>query len=287
MSKLGLKIKKLIDRSGTVVIILSAVLVAVVLGYIFSFIILRGAGALSWEFLTKPPMDNMTKGGILPAIVGTFYLALISTVASFPVGLGAGVYLAEYASDNWFTRLLRSTTRNLAGIPSIVYGIFGVALFVQLSRMGTSLLASGLTLGLMNLPWLITTSEEALRQVPHSYREGSLALGATKWQTIWKAVLPAALPGILTGMILSMSRAAGETAPILFTGVVFYTPHLPKGLSSQFMALPYHLYILATQHQDISGVRSLAYGTALVLIILTFILNLAAFFIRKKFTLKG
>ncbi|MGB9589963.1 MAG: phosphate ABC transporter permease PstA, partial [Candidatus Hydrothermia bacterium] len=234
MSRWDRLIKKITDGAGTAVIILSAIFVAIVLGYIFSFIILKGAGAISWEFLTKPPLNNMTEGGILPAIVGTFYLATISTIASFPIGLGAGIYLAEYASDNWFTKLARSTTRNLAGIPSIVYGIFGVALFVQLSRMGTSLLASGLTLGLMNLPWLITTSEEALRQVPHSYREGSLALGATKWQTIWKAILPAALPGILTGLILSMSRAAGETAPILFTGVVFYTPHLPASPSSQF-----------------------------------------------------
>lgn len=286
MSRWTLFIKKLVDGVGTVVIALSALLVAVVLGYIFSFLILKGAGALSWEFLTKPPLDNMTRGGIFPAIVGTFYLALISTIASFPVGLGAGIYLAEYAPDNWFTNLIRSITRNLAGIPSIVYGIFGVALFVQLSRMGTSLIASGLTLGLMNLPWLITTSEEALRQVPHSYREGSLALGATKWQTIWKAVLPPALPSILTGAILSMSRAAGETAPILFTGVVFYTPHLPSSLSSQFMALPYHLYILATQHQDIERVRPLAYGTALVLIMLSLILNLSAFFIRKRFSSK-
>ncbi|MEO0180237.1 MAG: phosphate ABC transporter permease PstA [candidate division WOR-3 bacterium] len=287
MTKSGLLLKKLADRAGTGVVILSATLIALVLGYIFSFITLKGAGVLSWDFLTKPPMNNMTEGGIFPAIVGTFYLAVISTIASFPIGLGAGIYLAEYASDNWFTRLIRSTTRNLGGIPSIVYGIFGVALFVQLSRMGTSLLASGLTLGLMNLPWLITTSEEALRQVPHSYREGSLALGATKWQTIWKAVLPAALPGILTGMILSMSRAMGETAPILFTGVVFYTPHLPTSPTSQFMALPYHLYILATQHQNIEGVRPLAYGTALVLVILTFILNLAAFFIRKRFSPKA
>lgn len=279
-------VKKLTDRTGTLVIVLSAMLVAIVLGYIFSFIIFKGAGVISWDFLTKPPINNMTEGGIFPAIVGTFYLAIISTVASFPVGLGAGIYLAEYAPDNWLTNLIRSTTRNLAGIPSIVYGIFGVALFVQLSKMGTSLVASGLTLGLMNLPWLITTSEEALRQVPHSYREGSLALGATKWQTIWKAVLPAALPGILTGLILSMSRAAGETAPILFTGVVFYTPRLPTSLSSQFMALPYHLYILATQHQDIEGVRPLAYGTALVLIVLTLILNLSAFFIRKRFSPK-
>jgi len=279
-------LKNAADRLGTVVLVVAALTVAAVLGYIFLHITLKGAPALSWEFFTQPPRHSMTQGGVLPAIVGTFYLALIATAASFPIGLGAGMYLAEYASDNWFTRLIRGTTRNLAGIPSIVYGIFGVALFVQTMRLGTSLLASGLTLGLMNLPWIITTTEEALRQVPHSYREGSMALGATKWQTIWKAVLPPALPGILTGLILSLSRAAGETAPILFTGVVFYTPFLPRGLTSEFMALPYHLYILSTQHQDINAVRPIAYATALTLIALTLLLNMAALLVRRKFSVK-
>ena len=277
-----MKLKNLVDRAGTLLLGISGLSVALVLGYIFVYLAVQGAPALSWEFLTKPPTNNMTQGGIMPAIVGTFYLALISTAASFPVGVAAGIYLSEYALENWLTRLIRGTVRNLAGIPSIVYGIFGVALFVQTMKMGTSLLASGLTLGLMNLPWIIATTEEALKQVPHSYREGSLALGATKWQTVSKTVLPAAMPGILTGLILSVSRAAGETAPILFTGVTFYTPLLPNSLRSEFMALPYHLYVLATQHQDIDAVRPIAYGTALVLVVLTLMLNGLALMLRRR-----
>jgi phosphate transport system permease protein len=196
--------------------------------------------------------------------------------------VGAAIYLNEYAADNRSTRLIRLAIRNLSGVPSVVYGLFGVVLFVNLLKLGTSLLSAGLTLGLLTLPWIITASEEALRAVPRAYRDGALALGATPWQAIRTAVLPPAVPGILTGAILGLSRAAGETAPILFTGVAFYLPFVPKAFSDQFMALPYHLYILSTQHHSIEKVRPLAYGTALVLVGLVFLLNLGAFAVRYR-----
>jgi phosphate transport system permease protein len=222
----------------------------------------------------------MTEGGIFPAIMGTFLVTVITAILAVPLGMGCAIYLNEYALDNKITRLIRMSIRNLSGVPSIVYGLFGVVLFVQLMRLGTCVLASGLTLGLMTLPWTITASEEALKNVPKSYREGALALGATKWQTIRTNVLPYAIPGMLTGTILGLARAAGETAPILFTGAAFYLPFLPKSLFSQFMALPYHLYIMATQHHAITKVRPIAYGTALVLIVLVFSMNMFAIILR-------
>ncbi|MFH1458769.1 MAG: phosphate ABC transporter permease PstA [Candidatus Omnitrophota bacterium] len=242
----------------------------------------KGAGSISWDFLSKMPKKGMTEGGIFPAIVGTFFVTLITAILSIPLGMGCAIYLHEYAKKGKITRLIRMSIRNLSGVPSIVYGLFGVVLFVQLLRLNTSILSAGLTLGLMTLPWTITASEEALKNVTQAYRDGALALGATKWQSIRTNVLPYSIPGMLTGTILGLSRAAGETAPILFTGAAFYLPFLPKSLSDQFMALPYHLYIMATQHHLIEQVRPLAYGTALVLIVLIFCMNIFAVIIRYK-----
>ena len=272
--------KKIKEKLGFTILGLATVVVLFILGVILYDISSKGISVISWEFLTQPPKAGMTKGGILPAIVGTLYVSLITVLFSVPLGICAAIYLNEYAKKSTLTRIIRISIRNLAGVPSIVYGLFGVVLFVQMFKFGTCILSSGLTLGLLTLPWTITASEEALRSVPNSYREGALALGATKWQAIRTNVLPYALPGILTGTILGLARAAGETAPILFTGVAFFLPHLPGSIFSQFMALPYHLYILATQHPAIEKVRPLAYGTALVLILLVLSLNSVAIFIR-------
>jgi phosphate transport system permease protein len=250
-----------------------------ILGEIFS----KGLSALSWSFIFDAPKNGMTEGGILPAIVGTLLLTLITTLASLPIGIACAIYLSEYAENNTTTQIIRAAIRNLAGVPSIIYGLFGLALFVQGLQLGTSILSAGLTLGLLSLPYIITTTEEALKTVPQSMREGALALGATQFETIRDIVLPASIPGIATGVILSLSRAAGETAPILFTGAAFYVTGLPGNLFQEFMALPYHLYMLTTQHQSIATVRPLAYGTAAVLILLVFMLNIVAFMIRNKF----
>jgi len=242
----------------------------------------KGGGALSWEFLSQAPRRGMTEGGIFPAIVGTFFVTMITAVLAVPLGMCAAIYLNEYAKQTRLTRVIRLSIRNLSGVPSIVYGLFGVILFVNTMRFGTSILSAGLTLGLMTLPWTITASEEALKTVPNSYREGALALGATKWQSIRTNVLPYAVPGMLTGTVLGLARAAGETAPIMFTGAAFFLPFLPKSLGDQFMALPYHLYIMATQHHAIVQVRPLAYGTALVLIGMVLGMNMTAVVIRYR-----
>ena len=242
----------------------------------------KGGGAISWEFLSQAPRKGMTQGGIFPAIFGTFLVTLITAILAVPLGMCSAIYLNEYASQGRLTRLIQLSIRNLSGVPSIVYGLFGVILFVNVMRFGTSVLSAGLTLGLMTLPWTITASEEALKTVPNSYREGALALGATKWQSIRTNVLPYAVPGMLTGTVLGLARAAGETAPILFTGAAFFLPYLPKSAGDQFMALPYHLYIMATQHHQIEQVRPLAYGTALVLIVLVLGMNMTAVVIRYK-----
>jgi len=242
----------------------------------------KGGGAISWEFLTEAPRRGMTEGGIFPAIIGTFLVTLVTSVLAVPLGMFAAIYLNEYAKQTRLTRIIRLSIRNLSGVPSIVYGLFGVILFVNILRFGTSILSAGLTLGLLTLPWTITASEEALKTIPNSYREGALALGATKWQSIRTNVLPYAVPGMLTGTVLGLARAAGETAPIMFTGAAFYLPYLPKSLGDQFMALPYHLYIMATQHHAITQVRPLAYGTALVLIVLVLGMNMVAVVIRYR-----
>lgn len=258
---------------GAVMLILAAILYD---------IISKGYHKISWEFLATAPKKGMTEGGIFPAIVGTFLVTVMTAVLAVPLGMGCAIYLNEYARDNAITRLIRMSIRNLSGVPSIVYGLFGVVLFVQTLKFGTSILSSGLTLGLMTLPWTITASEEALKTIPDSYRQGSLALGATKWQTIRTNVLPYAIPGMLTGTILGLARAAGETAPILFTGAAFFLPYLPRSIFDQFMALPYHLYVMATQHHAIMKVRPIAYATALVLLGLIFMMNFSAVVLRYK-----
>lgn len=246
-------------------------------------IVWKGAAVLSFDFIFGIPRKGMTEGGIYPALAGTVLVTVVTALFSIPIGVAAAVYLNEYAPDNLATRILRVSIRNLAGVPSIIFGLFGVALFVEGAGLGSSVISSGLTLGIMTLPYIITSTEEALRSVPFSYREGALSLGATQWESVRTNVLPSAIPGITTGAILGLSRAAGETAPILFTGVTFYQRYPPQALNEEFMALPYHLYILSTQHHAIEQVRPLAYGTALVLIILVILLNLVAFFVRKKF----
>jgi len=242
----------------------------------------KGGASISWEFLSQVPRRGMTEGGIFPAIFGTFLVTIVTAGLAIPLGSFAAIYLNEYAPKNRVTRLIRLAIRNLSGVPSIVYGLFGVVLFVNILKFGTSVLSAGLTLGLMTLPWMITAGEEALKTVPNSYREGALALGATKWQAIRTNVLPYALPGMLTGTMLGLARAAGETAPIMFTGAAFSLPLLPKTLGDQFMALPYHLYIMATQHHDIAKARPLAYGTALVLIVFVLGMNMAAIVLRYR-----
>lgn len=243
----------------------------------------KGASVLSWEFLFAVPSEGMTQGGILTPIIGTVVLTLITALFAIPFGVCCAIYLHEYAEDNWLTRTIRASIRNLSGVPSIIYGLFGLALFVQAMEFGTSLLAAGLTLGLLSLPYIITTTEEALMRIPNSTREAALAVGATKFETIKDVVIPSAMSGILTGVVLTLSRAAGETAPILFTGAAFYINGSTGYINQEFMALPYHLYMLSTQHQSIDEVRPIAYGTALVLVIVVFLLNLTAFYIRYKY----
>ncbi len=276
-------IKSWSERIGFFLLTLAGILVLFILSLILLDIFSKGIKTISLEFLTQPPREGMTKGGIFPAILGTFVVSLITVIFAVPLGMFAAIYLHEYARPGKMTRFIRLSIRNLSGVPSIVYGLFGVALFVQMLKFGTSILSAGLTLGLLTLPWTITACEEALKTVPQSYREGAFALGATKWYAILTNVLPYAVTGMLTGVIMGLSRAAGETAPILFTGAAFFLPHLPKSLFDQFMALPYHLYILATQHQAIEKVRPIAYGTALVLLGLIFLLNLSAVWIRYRY----
>ncbi|MDO4692899.1 MAG: phosphate ABC transporter permease PstA [Porphyromonadaceae bacterium] len=247
---------------------------------ILGFMIYHGIGVLSWEFLTEEPREGMTKGGIFPAIVGTLCLVVGSMLIAFPLGVMSAIYTTEYAGRGWLVSLIRIMTNNLASIPSIVFGLFGMALFVQKLGFGDSILAGSLTLGLLALPLIIRTTEEALKAVPQTYRLGSYALGATKLQTIVRVVLPAAMPNILTGLILSVGRVSGETAPILFTAAAYFLPSLPSSIFDQVMALPYHLYVIATSGTDLEATRPMAYGTALVLIIIVLVLNLLATALR-------
>jgi phosphate transport system permease protein len=274
--------KKIIQGIGFFVLRVCLYAVLAVLLLILYDVGKKGGGAISWQFLTQAPRRGMTEGGIFPAIMGTFLVTIVTAVLAIPLGMFSAIYLNEYARKSLLNRMIRLAIRNLSGVPSIVYGLFGVILFVNILKFGTSILSAGLTLGLMTLPWTITASEEALKTIPNSYREGSLALGATKWQSIRTNVLPYALPGMLTGTVLGLARAAGETAPIMFTGAAFSLPFLPRSLSDQFMALPYHLYIMATQHHDIAKARPLAYGTALVLIVFVLGMNMAAVLLRYR-----
>ncbi|MBN2420485.1 MAG: phosphate ABC transporter permease PstA [Deltaproteobacteria bacterium] len=246
------------------------------------FLVINGWKAINWTFLTQAPYDSMTKGGILPCIVGTLLISLGAIVIALPIGVCSAIYLNEYAKSGRLVRIIRLGINNLAGVPSVVFGLFGLALFVVWLGFGVSILSGSLTLAAMTLPVIIGASEEALRSVPDTYREASLGLGATKWQTIYRVVLPSALPGILTGAILGISRAAGETAPIMFTAAVFYTPSLPSSPLDEIMALPYHIYVLATAGTEIEATRHLQYGTALVLIALVLGLNLIAIIYRTK-----
>jgi phosphate transport system permease protein len=250
--------------------------------YLSIYLFRNGISTLSWTFLTQAPAKGMTAGGIWPCIVGTVLVTFVSLVFSVPIGVFSAIYLSEYAPANFLTRAIRSSIRSLAGIPSIVYGLFGVALFVTALKLGLSVIASGLTLGLMNLPWIIATAEEAISAIPGSFREGALALGATKWEAIRHNVLPYAFPGILTGVLLALARTLGETAPILFTGVTYFTKQLPTSLSSKFMALPYHLFTLATQHDRILEVRPIAFGTAIVLLVFVLLFDAVAFVFRLR-----
>jgi phosphate transport system permease protein len=246
------------------------------------FLVVNGWKAINWTFLTQAPYDSMTKGGILPCIVGTALISLGAIAIALPIGVASAIYLNEYAKPGRIVRFIRLGINNLAGVPSVVFGLFGLALFVVWLGFGVSIVSGSLTLAAMTLPVIIGSSEEALRNVPDTYREASLGLGATKWQTIYRVVLPAALPGILTGAILGISRAAGETAPIMFTAAVFYTPSLPSSPFDEIMALPYHIYVLATAGTEIEATRHLQYGTALVLIFLVLGLNLVAIIYRTK-----
>jgi phosphate transport system permease protein len=261
---------------------IAAGLNGVVLLIIVYYLVANGWRAINWTFLTQPPMDSMTRGGILPCIVGTFFLGVGAMAVAFPIGVASAIYINEYARPGKVLRIIRLGISNLAGVPSVVFGLFGLAFFVIYLKMGVSLLAGALTLGAMSLPVIIGSSEEALKAVPNTYREASLGLGATKWQTIWRVVLPTALPGILTGGILGLSRAAGETAPIMFTAAVFFTPRLPGSVFDEVMALPYHIYVLATAGTEIAATRHLQYGTALVLIALVLGLNLLAIIWRSR-----
>ena len=246
------------------------------------FLVYNGWRAINWTFLTQPPMDSMTKGGILPCIVGTLCLSLGAILVALPIGMASAIYLHEYAQPGRVVRIIRLGINNLAGVPSVVFGLFGLAFFVVFLNMGVSIVAGSLTLGALTLPVIIGATEEALRAVPDTYREASLGLGATKWQTIQHVVLPTALPGILTGAILGIGRAAGETAPIMFTAAVFYTPSLPTSIFDEIMALPYHIYVLATAGTEIEATRPLQFGTALVLIVLVLGVNLFAIILRSR-----
>jgi phosphate transport system permease protein len=269
---------------GFTALLIATLLVVIPVILIIFLIIFKGWTAITWEFLFSMPRDGMRAGGIFPAIIGTFYLVIGSIAFSLPIGVMAAIYLNEYAKDNFLTRMINLAIINLAGVSSVVYGLFGLSLFVIFFKFGVSIISGSLTLGIMTLPVIITTTREALRAVPRSFREVSLSLGTTKWQTIRHSVLPFALPGILTGAILSIGRVAGETAPILFTVAAFYLPNIPKSVFDQAMALPYHLYIISTQIPNIR--EDYRYGTALVLVGLVVIMNLSAVIIRSKFRRK-
>ena len=248
------------------------------------YIILKGVPSLSWEFLVSSPTDGMRAGGIFPAIVGSVLLTIGTIAVSVPFGILTGIFLVEYSKDNIVRRVINLTIVNLAGIPSIIYGLFGMSLFVIFLQFGSSIISGALTLGIMCLPVIITATREALLAIPKDLREASLALGATKWETTWKIILPTALPGILTGIILSISRAAGETAPIMFTVAAFYLPFLPMSVWDQVMALPYHLYVIATQVPNMP--ENIMNGTVFVIVVLTVGFNLLGAFLRKKFSKK-
>jgi len=280
MNRIFSRNRHLVQRIGFTGITLMAVFTVIPIIATVIYILIQGAPAISLEFLTGFPRDGMRQGGILPAIIGTLYLTLGTAVFSVPLGIAAAIYLSEYAADTPLTRIIRIAIINLAGIPSVVYGLFGLGLFVLFLKFGTSILAASLTLSIMTLPVIISTAEESLRAVPQAFRTVSISLGATRWQTIRRIVLKEALPGILTGVILGLERAAGETAPILFTGAAFFLPRLPQSPFDATMALPYHLFVISTQVPEMP--IKIQYGTALVLLVFVLTMNLIATFIRSR-----
>lgn len=274
---------KISEKIAFALLGLSALTVVGFVLVILAYIIYNGYSAINIEFLTEMPRFMMTQGGIYPAIVGTVYLIIGSMGVALPMGIMAAIYLNEYAGETRTTWIIEMAINNLAGTPSVVFGLFGLALFVKYFGFGSSLLSASLTLALLVLPVIIRSTEEALITVPNEYRESSLALGVSKWQTIRHVVLPAAVPGIVTGSVLSIGRVAGETAPILFTGAAYFLPRLPDSIYSQFMALPYHLFVLATAGTNIAKTRPIQYGTALVLLLIVLGLNLVAVLIRRHY----
>lgn len=265
---------------------MSSFLVLFILFYILGFLIYKGFSVISWEFLTSNPEEGMTKGGIYPAIVGTMYLILGSLLVSVPIGVLSGIYINEYSKDGYAKRIIKMMTNNLAGIPSVVFGLFGMSLFVNTLGFGDSIIAGSLTLGLLTLPIIIRTTEEALIAIDTTFRTASYALGASKIQTIARVILPMGLPNIITGIILSIGRVSGETAPILFTVAAYFLPKLPSSIYDQVMALPYHLYVIATSGNNVELSKPIAYGTALVLIAIVLIVNILANLIRNYFAKK-
>ena len=278
----GTKRRKIVQHAAFTIIRMAVYINVGALFLFLAFIAVQGISAISWEFLTQAPRRSMTEGGIWPCIVGTVYLSIGSIAVAFPLGVGTAIYLNEYAGTGRWVRIVRMGIVNLAGVPSVVYGLFGLAFFVIWLKMGVSILAGSLTLGAFILPLVIGSSEEALRAVPQANREASLALGATRWQTIYRVILPEALPGMITGLILGMSRAAGETAPIMFTAAVFFSREMPSSIFDEVMAMPYHIYVLATAGTEIAKTRPLQYGTALTLMALVLGMNLAAILIRNR-----
>ena len=280
-------IKKSISQS--IAFWIFRILSLAVMGILFSilgFIFFKGIGVINWDFITQMPEDGMTKGGIYPAIIGTLCLIAGSMLFAFPIGIMSGIYIFEYTKDSWYRKFVQLMTANLAGVPSIVFGLFGMALFVNKLGFGDSILAGSLTLGLLALPVIIRTTEEALKAIDHSYREASYALGASKLQTIRRVTLPMALPNVITGLILSIGRVSGETAPILFTVAAYFLPKLPTSIFDQVMALPYHLYVISTSGTNIAESRGMAFGTAVILILIVLILNIFANIIRRFLTKK-
>lgn len=276
-------LRRKVSQSGFFLVFRGAALInALALLVVVFFLVKNGWEAINWTFLTQPPTDSMTKGGIFPCIIGTVYLSVGAMAVAFPLGIASAIYLSEYATQGAILRAIRFGINNLAGVPSIVFGLFGLAFFVTWMKLEVSILSGAFTLGILSLPVVIGTAEEALRAVPDTYREASLGLGATKWQTISRVVMPAALPSMITGGILALSRAAGETAAIMFTAAVYFTTQMPSSIFDPVMALPYHIYVLATAGTNIEATRHLQYGTALVLIALVLGMNLAAIIYRAR-----
>ena len=274
--------KGLTQKLGFLSLFICMLATLVSLGAIIYFITVRGAHAISWQFLTQGPRSGMTQGGVAPAIVGTLYLTLGAVLFALPLGVACAIYLCEYSPKNITSNIIRISINNLAGVPSVVFGLFGLAVFVKFCRFGVSILSGSLTLGILVLPLIISASQEALLAVPQSIREASLALGATKWETIKKIVLPAALPGILTGVILSIGRVAGETAPILFTAAAFYTRGYPNSIFSEVMALPYHIYALMTEGTHPVEQTAIAYGCSFILLVMVLAISAIAIFMRQR-----